>query len=136
MSVGWKEWILAACSALGLVCGPSAQASAPADSAAQAQLGAELTLRIGQSVAVQGADLRVGFDSVANSRCPPKVLCVWEGDAAVTVSLVRPSIGARTTVELHSNAGFAKPTIYEGFRVALTSVAQAADHVKLVVTKS
>ncbi|MFD8498663.1 hypothetical protein [Amycolatopsis sp. NPDC059657] len=136
MTVSWKEWILAACSALGLVCGPSAQAPAPADSAAQARLGAELTLRIGESVAVQGADLRVGFDSVADSRCPPKVLCVWEGDAAVTVSLVRPSTGARTTVELHSNAGFAKPTIYEGFRVALTSVAQPADHVTLVVTKS
>ncbi|HXY69354.1 MAG TPA: hypothetical protein VEH62_07875 [Gemmatimonadales bacterium] len=47
---------------------------------------ADVTLRVGQSVRVDGR-LRVTFLSVpADSRCPADAICVWAGDALVAIT--------------------------------------------------
>lgn len=51
------------------------------------------TLAPGESVEIEGADLRVRFLEVrGDSRCPADVECVWEGDAEVVVETVREGL--------------------------------------------
>lgn len=45
-------------------------------------------LRIGQSAEVSGTDLRLRFDEVReDSRCPTDVVCVWGGNARLTLTV-------------------------------------------------
>ncbi|MBI2832153.1 MAG: hypothetical protein HYX79_07850 [Chloroflexi bacterium] len=59
--------------------------------------GEEFTLSIGQTVAIRGESLQVGFlDVVGDSRCPKGVVCVWQGEVScairVTVSGVSEDV--------------------------------------------
>ena len=67
-------------------------------------LGQSFELRPGASAILRDG-LKVAFDGVrADSRCPMDALCVWAGDATVTVRLSQP---AATPAEraLHTQAG-------------------------------
>lgn len=67
-------------------------------------LGREFTLRAGQRAVLNGAGLRVRFDSVANdSRCPAGVTCVWAGNAEVLVEA--ESGGRRAVLKLNTHGG-------------------------------
>ena len=54
-----------------------------------------ITLRFGESAVVGGT--RISFTDVNDSRCPKDVVCVWEGDVAVSLS------SANQTVVLHTS---------------------------------
>ena len=61
-----------------------------------------LSIRLGQSAAVDAGRLELKFDSrVADSRCPANATCVWAGDAHVRLT-TRIAGGASTTSDLHS----------------------------------
>ena len=69
----------------------------------------EFTLAPGQTGAVNDASLRVRFDEVtSDSRCPEGVQCVWEGDAAVAISVSGGS-GAARRHELHTSPADERP---------------------------
>ena len=106
----------------------------------------EFELGPGQSALVGSEPLKVTFETItADSRCPPEVQCVWEGDA---VARLQASIGkqAPTTLELHTNNGFATQATHGTYRIRLTAVAPgphagvtidpAAYVITLVVTRS
>jgi hypothetical protein len=67
----------------------------------QTPLGQPFELRPGASAVLEG-ELTVTFDGVAaDSRCPMDALCVWAGDAIVSLSISRGA-GA-VPRELHTN---------------------------------
>jgi hypothetical protein len=69
----------------------------------QLPLGEPFELRFGASATLQGG-LTIALDGVeSDSRCPMDALCVWAGDAVVTVSLSQPADG-RAQRELHTDA--------------------------------
>ena len=83
----------------------------------------EFELGPGQSALVGSEPLKVTFETItADSRCPPEVQCVWEGDAVARVSA---SIGtqAPASLELHTNNGFATQATHGTYRIRLTAVA-------------
>ena len=69
----------------------------------QIPLGQSFELQAGASAILDGG-LTIAFDRVtSDSRCPMNALCVWAGDAIVTVSLSQGS-GVRVARELHTDA--------------------------------
>lgn len=59
----------------------------PADSN-EVGLGEELSLGVGQTVAIAGERLEITFQEVINdSRCPRDVLCVWAGEVKVRATI-------------------------------------------------
>ena len=58
----------------------------------KARLGEEISLSIGQSVAITGEDLEIRFVEVSeDSRCPKGVTCVWEGRVVAVVEITSGS---------------------------------------------
>ena len=52
----------------------------------------EVTLAPNQTARIAGTDVTIGFEGVReDSRCPVDVTCVWEGNAAVGLTLVQGS---------------------------------------------
>lgn len=87
------------------------------------RLDERFTLGPGQTADVEGASLRVTFESVsADSRCPVDVTCVWEGDAVVIVS-VQANGSARVQRELHTSARYPREVDAGDHRVRLVDVA-------------
>ena len=109
-------------------------------------LGEEFTLRPGQSVRIEGENLRVRFDGVLeDSRCPTSVSCIWEGNARVAVTLAKPAQPA-TQLELNTNPQFATEGDYMGYTLRLValepypdteeSIPQRAYRATFIVTRS
>jgi hypothetical protein len=71
------------------------------------------------------------FEAVGgDSRCPVDVRCVWEGDAAVRVTV--SGRDGRTPIELHTADRLASPGSFDGYRLYLQSLEPAPRaHVKI-----
>jgi hypothetical protein len=85
--------------------------------------GQEFELGPGQSALVGSEPLKVTFETITgDSRCPPKVQCVWEGDAVARISA---SLGRQAPVsyELHTNTGYATQVTHGAYRIRLVGVA-------------
>lgn len=98
--------------------GDPSKAQAPSNEVSPDQ---EFELGPGQSAVV--GPLKITFDSItADSRCPPDVQCVWEGDA---VAKVVAATGTQEPVsyELHTNAGFTTQVDHGGYRIRLSALA-------------
>lgn len=68
----------------------------------QAEAGREFKLKAGQTARLRGERVRVRFAAVAeDSRCPQGVVCVWAGNAKVSLVLEREG-GGRAGVELNT----------------------------------
>ena len=83
----------------------------------------EFELGPGQSVLVGQEPLKITFDAITgDSRCPPEVQCVWEGDA---VAKVQAATGtqAPTVYELHTNTGYPTQVDHGAYRIRLAAVA-------------
>ncbi len=51
-------------------------------------LGEEFTLRIGQSVSIEGEDLKITFTEISgDSRCASDVVCVWAGEVTCVMGI-------------------------------------------------
>lgn len=112
--------ILAGCTSFAGSGGTSGAASPePSPSPKVAELGKPFELKRGQSATVSGAELTVGFEGVSeDSRCPTGVQCVWEGDASVEVTLLKPPAEKATRV-LHTSAREPREATYQGLKVRL-----------------
>lgn len=87
----------------------------------QVPLGQSFELRAGSSAIVEGG-LTIAFSGVkSDSRCPMDALCVWAGDAIVTVSLAQ-SGGDRAERELHT-ASTGSEVSYRAYSVKLVALA-------------
>jgi hypothetical protein len=99
--------------------GDPSKAQAPSNDVSTDQ---ELELGAGQSAMV-GKELKITFDSItADSRCPPEVQCIWEGDAVAKV-LAAAGTHEPATYELHTNTGFTTQVDHGGYRIRLSAVA-------------
>lgn len=99
---------------------PSSSSKATANTVTVNQ---EFELGPGQSVLVGSEPLKITFEAMtADSRCPPEVQCVWEGDA---VAKLQAATGtqAPTVYELHTNTQYSTQVDHGGYRIRLTAVA-------------
>lgn len=86
-------------------------------------LPATVTLAAGQQAIVAGSIVR--FDTVrSDSRCPTDVVCVWEGNAEIMIS-VGPVVGERPTELVVLNTHQPQPVSAGGLRISLVSLAPA-----------
>lgn len=71
------------------------------------------------SRALVGNEALVTFVRVeTDSRCPERVTCLWEGDAAVLLELKRSGMSPKRFV-LHTNERFTRDTVVDGITVEL-----------------
>lgn len=74
---------------------------ATVDTAVVAKPGAEFSLALGQTAALNGTDYRITFSRVTeDSRCPVEVTCVWAGDAKIELTVARRSAKDARVVSL------------------------------------
>lgn len=98
------------CIALTAACAVTTQ-PAPA-------LDEDFTVRLGQTVAVDGGQLVVGLKEVpSDSRCPVDVQCVQAGEAVVMLTVARPQ-REPATLTLRTTPG-KEAAQYEEYRVEL-----------------
>ena len=78
----------------------------------------ELTLRVGEHRYLAQHRVVVGFDQVAaDSRCPTRVVCIWEGEARVELWL-RPIGGSKVFVGLALPGSQSRSAATSGYRVS------------------
>jgi hypothetical protein len=81
-------------------------------------VGQPFELRVGSSSLVEG--LTVRFDAVpSDSRCPLDSMCVWAGEAVVSLTLSRSDASVERQLK---SAGAGSETTYAGLRVKLVRV--------------
>lgn len=107
---------------------PAAPRPASAPSTVSAPAGHDVTLQLGQEVAVQGKDLTVRYTRVvADSRCRSGMQCIWQGEATLAFLLKEPGRGESTTAELHSGLRTGpQETSFAASRIELVSVSEDA----------
>lgn len=101
MSKAGRVWLgigtIVLAAGCGNATGPESPGADPATGDAGLSEATEVTLGFGQEVTVGAA--RLTFSAVLEeSRCPVDVTCVWEGNAAVELTLVPPMEPARSLV--------------------------------------
>ena len=74
-------------------------------------------LKYGVTKILDDTGLMLRFDSVAESRCPTDVVCVWEGNAAVSFTF--KSGNNETLFVLNTHSGFRRDTLINGYRISL-----------------
>src|SRR5687767_15795582 len=74
-------------------------ACASVDSIIIAEPDVAFSLPVGKTAGVAGSTTRLTFRQVReDSRCPTNVVCVWEGDAKIEVSVSRNGTQAETAI--------------------------------------
>lgn len=64
-----------------------------------AEPGVAFSLPVGKTAAVAGSVNRITFTQVReDSRCPTNVVCVWEGDAKIEITVSRNGAPAETAI--------------------------------------
>ncbi len=90
--------------------------------ATEPKRGEPFELKANETRTLADENLRVRFDGVTeDSRCPIGVQCVWEGDAAVELTLEKPPTAADTRV-LHTAGRFNRETDYAGLVIRLVDL--------------
>lgn len=106
--------VVAAISCLVLFTGGSVVAAPVAP-----ELDEEFTLAIGQVAVIEGEELAIRFDRVADdSRCPASVNCIWEGNARIVLTVFKPG-NLPAKVSLNTNAAFPTEAEYLGYDITL-----------------
>ncbi len=146
-----KKLLVVLCALVGLACGagssaareqPAAVQPAPAQRPSSPQpavaLGETVVLKAGDTVEVASKDVSIRFAKlVSDSRCAEGMVCVWEGEAVVELTLTEPGRGERTTVELASTGRGGRQSVeFAACRVELVAVSPGGDEVTLRVSKA
>lgn len=93
----------------------------PSQNAPRPAVGERFTLGVGESVPIADTGIQLTYtELVDDSRCPPEVTCVWEGDAVVAVSLAGRS--GQATAELHTYDQRQGGVEYGDYRVELVEL--------------
>jgi hypothetical protein len=88
-----------------------------------ASLNQQFTVKVGQKVSIPGEGLNVTLQSVSeDSRCPEDAACAWEGNAKVSIDMMKTD-QSLTAIELNTSpiVGPAEKT-YQAYTVKLTSL--------------
>jgi hypothetical protein len=91
----------------------SAPTEGPSARPAAAAMGDTLWLPLGATARLSGGGTLAFVARGDDSRCPANALCVWEGDAAITVRATAAGAGAGERV-LRTNRRFGSDTITVG----------------------
>ena len=120
LAAGTLAALLAACGS-GSATQPELSAVGDQPAARRAELGRPIELKVGESVDVTGAGLRLTFRAVENeSRCPADAVCVWAGDAEIALKIEQ---GTRAAVaSLHTTLQ-PQSVEFDGYDIALVSLA-------------
>ncbi len=117
--------LLVSVAILAVACGCAATpgpAPGVADAAASAAARTEIRLQVGQSSAVEGAAFRITFDGVGgDSRCPKGAQCVWEGSAAVRISVTGATGTQAFELQTSARAG-PDAAAYEDWAIRVTAL--------------
>ncbi len=86
-------------------------------------LGEEFRIKIGQQVTIGGQKLKIKFNAVQDeSRCPTGVQCVWEGNAAVVVRVLKKP-GKAVEATLNTNPSMKPVQLeHEGYSIKLVGL--------------
>jgi len=105
-------------------CGSKPRVGDPSASRANAvTTDQEFELSPGQSALIGTEPLKVTFESItADSRCPPDVQCIWEGDAVARISAATGT-QPPASHELHTNTGYATQVVHGAYQIRLVAVA-------------
>ncbi|MBX7117424.1 MAG: hypothetical protein K1X31_00355 [Gemmatimonadaceae bacterium] len=83
--------------------------------------GVPFTLLPGQAASVGDGVVAVRYDRLlGDGRCPPRAMCVWQGDATIAVTIL-PMAGAAHSAELHTTLE-PRAATHAGLTVALVSL--------------
>ena len=84
-------------------------------------IGDTVTLRVAESATVEPRNVVLQFSEVVtDSRCPTDVVCVWEGDAEISVRAVAAD-GTSSDLRLHTKSG-SEPASFAGLTVRMVSL--------------
>ncbi|WP_409491677.1 hypothetical protein [Amycolatopsis sp. cmx-11-12] len=159
-----KKLLVVLCALVGLACGAGSSAAreqppavqptlvqpAPAHQQPQpapkpqekpqgtVELGETVVLKAGDTTEVASKDVSIRFARlVSDSRCAEGMVCVWEGEAVVELTLAEPGRGERTTAEVASTARGGRQSVeFAACRVDLVAVSSGGDQVTLRVSKA
>ncbi|MFC9252790.1 hypothetical protein [Amycolatopsis thailandensis] len=102
------------------------------------ELGETVVLKAGDTTEVASKGVSIRFARlVSDSRCAEGMVCVWEGEAVVELTLAEPGRGERTTAEVASTARGGRQSVeFAACRVDLVAVGSGGDQVTLRVSKA
>jgi len=107
----------------------------PQDGERSASLGETATLRVGDSVTVEGESLEVSFDDVLrDSRCPPDVQCIRAGEAVVVLTVTGDG-GEGHRLELEVPPGGGAASSYRDHRIRIVSLEPPASATRRIERK-
>ena len=82
--------------------------------------GKEFSIKVGQQLKLEGADMQVKFTGVPqDSRCPTNVNCVWAGNAEVSLEWMVDKCPTSITLNTHATSGTGDESKVGGYRVKL-----------------
>ncbi|MGW4131527.1 hypothetical protein [Amycolatopsis japonica] len=149
-----KKLLVVLCALVGLACGAGSSAAreqpaqalpAPVqrpqparDAQNSVELGETVVLKTGDTTEVASKDVSIRFARlVSDSRCAAGMVCVWEGEAVVELTLAEPGRGERTTAALASTGRGGRQAVeFAACRVDLVAVSSGGDQVTLRVSKA
>ncbi|UMP04324.1 hypothetical protein [Amycolatopsis sp. EV170708-02-1] len=154
-----KKLLVVFCALAGLACGagsssareqpapaqPPAAQPAPvqrpqpaSDAQDSVELGETVVLKTGDTAEVASKDVSIRFARLmSDSRCATGMVCVWEGEAVVELTLAEPGRGERTTAALASTGRGGRQSVeFAACRVDLVAVSSGGDQVTLRVSKA
>jgi hypothetical protein len=114
--------------ACGIIFAVAGCATAEPTVAVVAEPGVQFSLPLGKTASINGNGTKITFKQVkADSRCPTDVMCVWEGDAQIEVTVSRPGSPDDTRIlSLHTPNEMTSGDLRIRF-VGLTPVPRQAD---------
>ncbi|MFJ8915767.1 hypothetical protein [Amycolatopsis sp. NPDC102389] len=156
-----KKLLVVLCALVGLACGAGSSAAreqpaAPLPTPAQptlaqpapvqrpqpaqgaVELGKTVDLKLGETTEVASKDVSIRFARlVSDSRCAQGMVCVWEGEAVIELTLAEPGRGERATAEVASTGRGGRQSVeFAACRVDLVAVSSGGDQVTLRVSKA
>ncbi|EME62996.1 hypothetical protein [Amycolatopsis decaplanina] len=149
-----KKLLVVLCALVGLACGAGSSAAREQPAVAQpapaqqpqpahqpqgaVELGETVVLKAGDTTEVASKDVSIRFARlVSDSRCAEGMVCVWEGEAVVELTLAEPGRGERTTAEVASTGRGGRQSVeFAACRVDLVAVSSGGDQVTLRVSKA
>ncbi|UUV33961.1 hypothetical protein NQK81_11070 [Amycolatopsis roodepoortensis] len=149
-----KKLLVVFCALVGLACGAGSSAAREEPAASRApvaqpapvqrpvqgavELGETVDLKAGETTEVASKDVSIRFARlVSDSRCAEGMVCVWEGEAVIELTLAEPGRGERTTAALASTGRGGRQSVeFAACRVDLVAVSSGGDQVTLRVSKA
>ncbi|MFD2835361.1 hypothetical protein [Gramella sp. AN32] len=84
------------------------------------QVDENATLKVSECLDIKETAFELCLDFVEDSRCPTGVVCIWEGDAVVGLSLKSATV--EKDFLLHTNENFPQDTLIDGLKIVLLNV--------------